>query len=463
MVASFAKFVFEQMRKTVERPTRLLTVPAQILLQNDHPALAWLCLRQLLRFTRLSTDESLLAANCLYQGLGRFRDAMELLEKANQESLKETARIGLAEMPIRVLDSVWARHIGHLGVLDYVLKLGILEGRRREDVVFYVSSGSRVANRFLLDALAEYLLLVERQTELPFPPSAVRALQYDFFCPRLPDKTTAFYWQLANETNRRWESEGRKPLLALQPEIEARGRAALEALGLPRHAWFVALHVREREPTGLRSGLNAVRNADVSAYHSAIAEIGRHGGWVVRVGDPSMTGLPSIANVIDYCHSAARADWMDVFILARCRFLMGTNSGPAFVPALYGTPVLLTNWWPAAERPWHQSDIFVPKLLRRLSDGRYLTLSETLREPFGWCYSRRHLARHCGVFVEEVAPDLIRAATVEMLERLGGNLQADADVAALRERADSIYEARKIAGMARLSREFLRRYSDLIV
>jgi putative glycosyltransferase (TIGR04372 family) len=463
MLAVFAKFLFEQARKTAKRPTRLLSVPAQILLQNDHPTLAWLCLWPLVRFAHLSTDENLLAANCLYQGLGRFREAMHLLEEANRECFEEATQIGLGSIPFRVLDNVWARHIGHLGVIDYVLKLGILEGRRREDTILYVPPGSRIANRFLLDELARHLLLVERPSDLPFQPSAVRTLHYDLFGPRVSKKITAFYWYLAGETYRSWENEGRPPLLRLGSEIEARGRAALESIGLPRSSWFVALHIREREPNGFTSGLNAVRNADVCAYYSAIAEIGRRGGWVVRIGDPSMTPLPSIPNLIDYCHSKIRADWMDIFILARSKFLIGTNSGPAFVPALYGTPALLTNWWPAAERPWHRSDIFIPKLLRQLSDGRYLTLSESLREPLGGCYSRRHLARRGGVFVEEVDSDLICGATIEMLERLDGEPQADVEVAVLRERADRVYEAHKITGMAQLSREFLRRYSELIV
>jgi hypothetical protein len=61
--------------------------------------------------------------------------------------------------------------------------------------------------------------------------------------------------------------------------------------------------------------------------------------------------------------------------------MLGSASGPIFVPPLYGVPAVLTNWWPPGMRPWHASDIFVPKLPRRSVDGRYLTLTETLSEP----------------------------------------------------------------------------------
>jgi len=501
MLKRLGRFVREELAKTAQRPARLIRGPllrgtsallrhprlvpivlpalperlikktgreslyliaAYKLLQSDWPSEAWLCIQRYLRIGRPSIEEYLLAANCLYQGLGRFHDAMAVLTQANEQSLRETVNLGLADVSLRVLDSVWAQHLGHLGILGYVLELGILEGRRRDETILYLPPGSPVANRFLVDQLARHLRLIENPNDLPFPASAVQALHYSLFSPRLPDGTTTFYWELADQTYRRWLEDRRPPLLALPPEIEARGRAVLEGLGMPQGAWFVALHVREREPDGTQSGINAIRNADISTYFPAIAEITRRGGWVIRIGDPSMAPLPSLPNVIDYCHSAVRSDWMDIFILARCRFLIGTNSGPAFVPVLYGSPAVLTNWWPAAERPWQSSDIFIPKMLRSASDGRYLTLSETLSEPLGWCYSRRHLLKCAGVYVEDNDPQIIRAAVEEMLARLDGRLEPSREMEDMRARADGIYKSRRVAGSAALAGEFLRRYCDLV-
>lgn len=433
------------------------------LLQRDRPEQAWLCIQRGLRIRQPTIDDILLGANCLYQGLGRLREAMGLLAQASEQALREAASLGLANAPYRVLDSVWARHLGHLGIIDYVIKLGILEGRRREDTIFYVPPGSRIANRFLLDQVAAHLRLIENPADLPFPASAVEALHFDLFAPRLPDQNATFYWDLANRIYQRWSEEGRAPILQLSSEIETRGRAALNALGLPRDGWFVALHVREREPDGRTSGINAIRNADISTYFPAIAEIGRRGGWVVRIGDPSMTPLPSLPHVIDYCHSAIRTDWMDVFVLARCRFVIGTNSGPPFVSASYGTPAVLTNWWPAGERPWHPSDIFIPKLLRKTSDNSYLTLSNTLCEPLGWSYSQHYLAERAGVRLENNDPEIIRAAVEEMLARTAGDLSRDEKTALLRARADCIYRTHGIAGRAQLAGEFLRRNEALLV
>ena len=434
---------------------------ANTLFQLDYPEQALEYLQRSSQSESVSSDENLLRAMCLYHGMGQFREAMALLAQANERNYKEAERLGLADKPFRVLENVWARLIGHTALMDYVIKLGILEGRRPEDTIVYLPPGSHIGNRFLLSQIATNLRLVERSEDLPFPASSVRILHYDFLGPRLADQTTAYFWTVGGETYRRWEREGRPPLLKFPSDVEARGWEALYCLGVPPGAWFVAVHVREGKWDRVKPGNHGIRNADVSTYLPAIFEITRQGGWVVRMGDPGMTPLPQVENVIDYCHSPVRSDWMDIFILANCRFLVGTNSGPAFVPALYGKPSVLTNWWPAGERPWHSSDLFIPKLLRKISDGRYLSLSETLQEPFCWCFSRRYLAGRAGVQLEDNDPELIRVAVQEMLQGLDGGVPQDGDLAELRSRADRIYESHGIAGMAQLAGELLRRYPGL--
>ena len=110
--------------------------------------------------------------------------------------------------------------------------------------------------------------------------------------------------------------------------MTARGWALLEKAGVPRGAWFVALHVRDIRWRGTTAGLQAIRNADTASYLPAIDEIARRGGFVIRMGDADGPPLPSLANIIDYGRSDMRSDWMDIFLLARSRFVLGSASGP---------------------------------------------------------------------------------------------------------------------------------------
>lgn len=431
------------------------------LFQADHPVPAWLCIERSIHAGDVTTDEYLMGAMCLYHGLGRFKEAMSLLERANALGFAEAERRGLANIPFRILDNVWGRHIGHTATLDYVIRLGALEGRARDETIVYLPRSSKIANPFLLQQVAKHLRIVDDPVDLPVDPSVVQALHFDYLAPRLPDGTTAYFWDLAGKTYERWREQGKGPLLKLPEETIERGWAALRGVGVPQNAWFVALHVREAKWDERSTGAHGVLNASIETYMLAIAEITGRGGWVIRMGDPSMKPLPAMPNVIDYCHSSLRADWMDIFIATQCRFMLGTSSGPAVIPGVYGVPMLLTNWWPPAQRPWHASDLFIPKMMRR-QNGKYLTLSETLAEPFSFCHSRRYLAEQA-VVVEDNEPDVICAAVEEMLARFGAAAVDDVDIVDLRSRSDQIYRSHGVFGMSQLAGQFLRRYRDFIV
>ncbi len=421
-----------------------LAVGNLVLLRHDRPEQAWQWMQRVLRSGSRSTEEYFLGAVCLYQGLGRMREATALFARANDRDFAQAEALGVAHLPYRVLDEIWARHIGDAATLDYVLKLDALAGRPAQDTILYAPPGGRIGNRFLVQQLAQRLRLIERADDLPFGMPALHALHYHYQFPRQPDGGTVFFWDLAGATQRRWHQEGRAPLLALAPDVAARGWALLEQAGVPRGAWFVSLHVREIVWRGATGGLQAIRNADPASYLPAIAEITRRGGYVVRMGDADAPSLPPLSGVIDYCRSDMRSDWMDIFLLARSRFVLGSASGPIFVPPLYGVPCVLTNWWPPGMRPWHPADIYIPKLVKRMLDDTYLTLSETLREPVSYCHSSRHLAAPHGLTVMDNDADLIRDAVVEMLERVDGAARPDTGSGASR-RPDGFGRCGKLA------------------
>src|SRR5262249_53304659 len=154
---------------------------------------AWRFIDRSVRAGNVTTDEYLMGAMCLYHGLGRFRDAMSLLERANARGVAEAERCGLANIPYRILDNVWGRHIGHTATMDYVARLGALEGRARDETIVYLPRGSKVANAFLLQQFAEHLRIVDDPADLPVDASAVQALHFDYLAPRLPDGTTAYF------------------------------------------------------------------------------------------------------------------------------------------------------------------------------------------------------------------------------------------------------------------------------
>ena len=123
------------------------------------------------------------------------------------------------------------------------------------------------------------------------------------------------------------------------------GKTALKKFGLPDDAWYVTLHIREGgyRTTKLGGDGEHWRNSNPHTYQDAIDFIIHEGGWVFRMGDPSMTPLLDIPQLIDYAHHPLRSDWLDIFLAATSRFCIGTSSGFSRVASLFGVPTILSN------------------------------------------------------------------------------------------------------------------------
>ena len=147
-------------------------------------------------------------------------------------------------------------------------------------------------------------------------------------------------------------------------------------LGIPPNAWFVCLHVRE---SGFRNdkGRREHRNSNINSYIPAINHITSNGGWVVRMGDDSMSKLPNLKNVIDYPHTSFKSELMDLVLIKLCYFFIGCQSGIFDVAKLFNKPVLLVNMinWTFGG-PLHYQDRGILKHLYSKNKKRYLSINE---------------------------------------------------------------------------------------
>lgn len=182
----------------------------------------------------------------------------------------------------------------------------------------------------------------------------------------MADGSSATMSDLVSEAARRWS--GAAPFLERDPDLDRRGAAALAALGVGAKDRIVTVHVRESGYNDNVSSLMQLRDGRFATYIPAIRGLIAAGFKVVRLGDNSMEAAPAIEGLIDYPSSAAKSDWMDVYLAGRCAFHIGTSSGMSFVPLLFGRPVLFTNFPTLAHIVCSPSTVTLPKVLRR-SDG----------------------------------------------------------------------------------------------
>lgn len=191
-----------------------------------------------------------------------------------------------------------------------------------------------------------------------------------------PDpKQLSFDWDLARKQG--WDKQLSVPIkLSLPVKLVAACEGVRDRMGLPRNAWFVCLHVREG---GYSGDWNNIRNADITRYLGAIKEITKRGGWVVRMGDPSMSELPALEQVIDYAHFRGRSARMDVYLMKECSFYVGTSSGITDTAFLLGKPVVLTNMTSWINLlPQKPGDLIIFKHIYSRAESRFISLQEWL-------------------------------------------------------------------------------------
>ena len=318
--------------------------------------------------------------------------------------------------------ALWPDRIGHLASeFDCFLKERAL-GRLPRRKWFVLAPPHKVANPCLLDYWMDQVAIVQSPGICAVLGAMGRHGTMEFnvrhYTP-LSEGAATYHSVLAEWGNR-------PPLLVLKAEHRERGWKALGQMGIPRDGWFVAVHAREPGFSEQNERAHSHRNSDVRKLMSAIQEIRRRGGWVVRRGDPTMRQLPQMDGVVDYALHPLRCDWMDVFLCAQARFFVGNTSGLYLVATAFGTPCALANVSPASALAFAPSDISIPKLVRSIAQNRYLTFEEIFGGSIANCRFTGLFAAN-GLTVEENSEEDLRDLVVEMLDLIDGSYRATAE------------------------------------
>lgn len=361
----------------------------------------------------------------------RRYDFAELAARAARRAM--SLGLGLALLPLTVVlhflgvrrVMVFTDRIGHLALEpDCLLKdlaLGHVPRRRR----FMLALPGRVANDHLLAYWEAFIPVVRHRAACFVLESMTRwGLMREDISRYLLSVRHA---QRAYRVHAEWGS--RPPLLSLTEDDRRWGADQLARLGVPPGAWFACVHVREPGFSPSDEELHSHRNGDIEAALPAIQEIVDRGGWVLRIGDPTMRQLPKMPRVIDYAHDRAKSERLDIVVCASARFILGNTSGIALVGTVFGVPCAVANLIPIPTLWFGPRDIGIPKLLWSARERRHLSLEEIMNsEIAGFRYAA--LYDEAGLRPDENEAEDIKALACEMMDRLEGcYAESDGDLA----------------------------------
>ena len=361
--------------------------------------------------------------------------------------------------------------IGSTVHIDTYIKAGILGLRQSSRAILLLEPFLKreIVNPCMLEYWSHHIEFIDDPDKL----RALRPLQdklaFDICGPmRLGEKTIPWGHSAAVLVQHQWLHQQRTPLLKLTPEHVARGRKELRNIGIPEDAWFVTAHVREGN-FGRHRFEEPYRDANIKTYFAGFQSVTDVGGWVIRLGDSSMPQISPMRNVFDYAHSAYKSDWMDVFLSAAARFMIGTSSGMSCVSYAFGVPIAMTNYLSTSTLYPDCDSLFLPKLLRHLADGEYVNFRQQMSLPLSIVNSSGMFRNRFGLEVVPNTSEDIRDLIIEMLEKLGGVVCYNHEDTVLQNRFRTITaEMETLPGLpgvavpSRIGRNFLARHKHLL-
>jgi putative glycosyltransferase (TIGR04372 family) len=361
---------------------------------------------------------------------------------------------------------------GSFGVmfhLDPYIKAAMLGLRKNRKPILLLTADSRPTNTCALNYWRKYITVVEEPDTIkrlvPFEPYLTAPVNH-LVC--VNDEALPIDFA-TSVIQKHWYEEKRKPLLTIKEEHFEKGWEQLQSLGMSKDSWFVTLHIRE-PGYHEKNDYQSFRNADIHTYLPAVKTIVERGGWVIRMGDSSMTPLPDMEHVIDYANLNIKSDWMDIFCGAQCRFCIGTASAGYAISEVFGVPYIITNVLPPMV--WgiiSKQDMLLPKLCRYTKQDRYLNFAEIMSPPVSIACSKLQYDT-LNIEVIDNSSEDINQGVIEMMERLDDSIEYTEEDEVLQKRfrilaAESFLAygtKNKIEFNGRIGRSFIKKYCDLL-
>ena len=177
-----------------------------------------------------------------------------------------------------------------------------------------------------------------------------------------------------------------KATLTFTKEQNQKGINLAKEIGINKKDWFVCLH--ERSSTYLQERFKIrnysrhnIRDCSFNMLFESAELIKANEGKCVRMSSGNKEKLSKNApsNIIDYA-TTAQSDFMDIYLPAKCKFFLGSQTGLLNVSQIFNVPVAATNCIPVNAASVPLNSLFIPKLMWFKKEKRFLSYKEILEK-----------------------------------------------------------------------------------
>ncbi len=225
------------------------------------------------------------------------------------------------------------------------------------------------------------------------------------------------------------------------PAEEEHGRFLLKKMGVDPTKPFVTISNKDNwywQSRGEDKPWDAYRCSVFEDLVPAIEYLHINGVQSIRVGYCPDTSAPNAYHTLSVL-TVDEIDFMDIYLQKHALFSVCGDSGLAWVPYIFKTPVLLHNMIPLGESPVVERGIFLPKCMRKAGTDRIASLSEIqeIKHFIGYSEMDQYMIREMsaeffqgsyyyakyGLEIMDSSPEDILQAVKEMLGYVDGKFQ----------------------------------------
>lgn len=362
---------------------------------------------------------------------------------------------------IRFINILWVNAIGHICLeTEMFLREKYLKNIKYKCIILLPNK--QVANKHIVNYFKNFFFIFSNDIIcfLLQPFKNIKFINHDINNYIMNLWSASLHHEIMSRT------ANYKPHYTLKEEDKIFGYENLKKFGIEEHDWFITIHSRDSfyRDGGKANHRTSVRDSNIETYIKMIKYIVSLNGFVIRMGSNKCKALSyKHTNVIDYALSNIRSDRMDVFLAAKSKIFIGTNSGLFALPLIFGTPILFLNLIPLAQLNCQPFSIGVPKILRNKKDKKILSFLEAFKEPMGNSFYTEDF-ENANLEIIDNDQDLIYEATIEALQRIEGKFNETPEDIILQKKFKKLLKPHhygyKTAGF--ISTTFLRKYKNLL-
>ncbi len=166
------------------------------------------------------------------------------------------------------------------------------------------------------------------------------------------------------------------------------------------------------------------RDFNINDFEDTIIKMIHRGYFVIRMGSISKDKINfKDKNFFDYSNSDFRSDFLDIFLLSKCKFLISSDSGISAISEIFRVPIVYVNkslHW--ENHRWSLEAIVIYKKFFSIQKNRYLTFEESYKLKLGNEDMNQYLKNKQIKIINNTRQEILEAS-IEMDDYLNQNIK----------------------------------------